>query len=110
MRALLIGTLSLGVVSTALADDTGFAGMHEWVKERGRTCFKDHFHTGNGEGSTKSAARKAAITSWREFTAFEYGTDWANYRYAASKKVAYTKSAKGWSASVDARPCYRKAR
>ncbi len=106
MRPLVILGLSLSLVTAAAADQTGLAGMHDWTKEKGRTCLKEHTHSGTGEGSTKMAARKAAIQSWQEFTAGEYGSDWGNFRYAASKKIAYTKSAKGWSASVEARPCF----
>lgn len=92
------------------ADETGMASMHAWRVERGKTCLVDHFHHGSGEGRSKAAARKAAITSWQEFTAFEYGLDWAYFRNAASKSIGYSKSADGWSASVEARPCNRKRR
>ncbi len=110
---LIIATLAVipvGFATEAAADETGLAGMHTWRKERGITCFADHFHTGTGEGRTKPAARKAAIKAWEEFTAWEYGTDWAYFRYAGGKGVNYTKAANGWSASVDARPCNRKRR
>lgn len=62
----------------ARADDTGFASSHTLRKERGYNCMADHFHT---------------------------GSDWARYGRAGSAAVHYTKSADGWSASIEARPC-----
>lgn len=104
--AAVIIAAGLAALSTpASADDTGFAGSHAWAKVGGRTCFADHSHVGNGDGPTKPAALKAAIRSWADFTAFEYGSDWARYGLAASRNVSYTKAEKGWSAMVDARPC-----
>lgn len=97
--------LLYGFTGGALADDTGFASSHTWRKEGGKTCFADHFHSGSGNGATKDAAKSAAIKSWAEFTAFEYGTDWARFGRAASVTVKYTKEAAGWSATIDARPC-----
>jgi hypothetical protein len=99
-----ISTLAL-IATSALADDTGFAYSHDLVKDGGRLCMKDHFHSGYGDGPTKSAAERAAIRSWAEFTAFEYGTVWARYSLAKSRATKYTKADKGWSANVDARPC-----
>ena len=55
----------------AMADDTGFAYVHDLRKEKGRTCFTDHYHYGSGSGPTKAAAQKAAIGSWASFTDFE---------------------------------------
>jgi hypothetical protein len=95
----------LAMTSSALCDDTGFAYSHDLQKEGGRLCMKDHFHSGYGDGPTKVAASRAAMKSWAEFTAFEYGTDWARYSLAASKSTKYTKAENGWSANVDARPC-----
>lgn len=94
----------------AVADESGLASMHDLRRERGITCMSDHFHSGTGEGSTKKAARAAAIKAWQEFTAFEYGTDWANFRNAASKSIGYSKASSGWSASVEARPCNARRR
>lgn len=90
---------------SAVADESGMATMHDWRSERGITCLVAHFHSGSGEGRTKRAARRAAITSWQEFTAFEYGLDWAYYRHAGSKSIGYSKTSNGWSATVEGRPC-----
>jgi hypothetical protein len=95
------------VPGVAFADDTGFAYAHSLRKEGGRTCMSDHYHSGSGSGATKSAAQKSAIHSWANFTAFEYGSDWARWGVARSKSVRYTKDSSGWSADVDARPCRR---
>ena len=102
--------VSLAAAAGAAADETSLAGMHEWRKERGIMCFADHFHSGTGEGATKAAAQKAAIKAWQEFTAFEYGTDWAYFKHAGSRGITYAKAANGWSASVEGRPCNFKRR
>ena len=112
-RKLTIGIvciLSVAGASQVLADDTGMASTHSWRNEGNKTCFLEHSHAGDGEGRTKRAAKKAAIRVWREFTAWEYGTDWASYRRASRKLVTYTKSANGWSARIEAWPCRFKKR
>lgn len=107
--ALLFGVMSIGA-QPARADETGFASIHEWRIEGNRTCFTGHYHYGSGEGATKKAAQTAAIKAWQEFTALEYGSDWARFSIAGSKSVSFSKAASGWSASVEARPCYPKRR
>jgi hypothetical protein len=87
------------------ADDTGFASSHTLRKEGGKLCMADHAHSGSGTAATKPAAKVAAIRAWAEFTSFEYGSDWARYSRAAGHVVRYTKEEKGWTATVDARPC-----
>ncbi len=86
---------------------TGLAAMHDMRRERGKLCMSDHVHTGSGTGSTKEAARRAAIRSWIDFTDFEYGGRWASFAHAAGATTRFTKETNGWSASVDARPCRR---
>jgi len=95
---------------SADADDTGMASMHDWQKVGRKTCLKEHYHSGSGEGRTKRKARRAAIVDWENFTAFEYGTDWARFKSAASRETTYEKGPKGWTASVEARPCRRRRR
>ncbi|KUO67475.1 MAG: hypothetical protein APF80_09475 [Alphaproteobacteria bacterium BRH_c36] len=92
------------------ADETGLASMHDWRVEGRKTCMANHFHHGSGTGRSKADARKAAINAWQEFTAFEYGLDWAYFRNSASKSIAYSNTAEGWSANVEARPCNPKRR
>ena len=109
LTAIVVFSLIVGWLSHALADDTGMASSHSWRQERNKICFEEHSHAGDGEGRTKRAAKKAAIRVWREFTAWEYGTDWASYRRASRKLVTYTKSANGWSARIEAWPCLSRA-
>ncbi len=92
----------------AVAAETGFASIHAWRKERGKTCMVEHFHSGVGQGATKQAARRAAIASWRDFTAWEYGSAWADFRAAGSRGVRYDRTATGWEAHVEGRPCRRR--
>ncbi len=99
--------VSIATINSAVANDTGLAGMHDWRSERGKTCMVDHFHTGVGEGRSKTLARSAAVKDWQAFTAWEYGTSWANFRRAASRGVNFTKTETGWQASVIGRACKR---
>lgn len=87
------------------ADDTGFAYAHDLRKEHGKLCMTGHWHSGSGTGSSKAAAKRAAMRSWIDFTNFEYGSVWARYGRAASKSVRYAKESSGWSATVEGRPC-----
>jgi hypothetical protein len=89
----------------ARADDTGFAYSHDLKKESGRTCFASHAHSGIGEAKTKDKAQAAALKSWYEYTAGEYGSDWARWGRSAGQSVSYTKTADGWSANISSRPC-----
>lgn len=89
----------------AVADDTGFASMHDQRREGGRLCLVGHYHYGSGNGRTKAAAQKAAISSWASFTAFEYGTDWARFSRAASKRMSCSGSAGNVDCQLEARPC-----
>jgi hypothetical protein len=97
-------SVAVGAGAGAQAEETGMAGMHDWVKVRGRTCFADHFHSGNGTGSTRAQAEKQAIRAWVDFTAWEYGSTWGRYALAASKKMKCERGS-DWSCFVEARPC-----
>jgi hypothetical protein len=97
--------VALGAAAPVLADDTGLASMHDMRREGGRLCFTDHYHYGNGSGSTKAAATRDAIGSWSSFTDFEYGSDWARYSRAASKRVSCSQSGGGYACQIEARPC-----
>lgn len=105
LQGLAAALVMSAVPGPALADDTGFAYMHDMRREGGRTCFTDHYHYGNGNGPTKAAAQKAAISSWASFTAFEYGSDWARFSRAASKAMSCSGSAGNVSCQLEARPC-----
>ncbi|WP_291179085.1 hypothetical protein [Hyphomicrobium sp.] len=97
--------LMAALAAPAVADDTGFAYMHDLRREGGKTCFTDHYHYGNGSGATKAAAQKDAIGSWASFTDFEYGSDWARFSRAASKSISCSGSAGSVSCQIEARPC-----
>jgi hypothetical protein len=113
-KALAVG-LSAGMVFVFLpsplhADETGLASMHAWHKVGRKTCLEDHYHSGEGTGRNKRAARSAAISDWESFTAFEYGGVWARFRSATSRGIRYEETADGWMASVEALPCRRRSR
>lgn len=92
--------------SQVKADDTGFASIHDLRRERGRLCMADHWHSGSGTGKSKRAAQRAAVGAWQDFTALEYGTDWARFSRARSKAVRCTRTGKrSYDCSVEARPC-----
>ncbi len=88
------------------SDSTGFASMHDLRRERGRLCMSDHWHYGtSGPQKSKSKARRAAIRSWASFTATEYGSDWARWGRAKSKRASCSRASGSWDCSVEARPC-----
>jgi hypothetical protein len=107
IASLILVTGLIAAPIAASAQETGMASMHDQRREAGKLCMTDHYHWGNGSGSTKSSAQKAAIRSWIDFTALEYGSRWASFANAASKKTSYTKESSGWSATVEGRPCRR---
>ncbi|MDX2263501.1 MAG: hypothetical protein NW215_00825 [Hyphomicrobiales bacterium] len=99
-------TMAFAGVAPAAASETGFAAIHDWRREGGRTCMVDHFHYGSGTGSTEKAAKASAIAAWSSFTVFEYGSTWGRYTLAAGK-VMECQASGGWTCSVRARPCKR---
>ena len=93
-------------ISPVAADETGLATMHAWRRERGRICMSDHWHYGSsGSHRTRAAAQRAAIRSWQDFTDLEYGSHWARFSRAASRKVGCSRSGGGWGCNVEGRPC-----
>ena len=75
----------------------------------GKVCMADHFHYGTSSGErNKKLARREAISSWRGFTAFEYGNAWASFRLARSKSVRCVRSDSGWGCNIEAVPCRRR--
>jgi hypothetical protein len=92
-------------ITSAAADETGLASMHDLRREGGRLCMSDHYHFGNGGGATRGAAQNSAIRSWADFTDFEYGSDWARFSRAASKSVSCGRGGSGWECQIQARPC-----
>ena len=93
------------------ADDTGVAqSLHDTKIVKGRLCMDGHFHYGDSSGAhrSKKLAMKSAITSWQEFTAYEYGTDWAYFKFATVRSAKCSRSSAGWTCDVDGSPCNRK--
>jgi hypothetical protein len=112
MRRLLLSASALclalaagGAVAQSSNEETGIAGIHTWVKIGRKTCMADHFHDGSGTGPTRQHAERAAIRSWVEFTAWEYGGIWGRYSISASRKAACSQEEGGWRCAVEARPC-----
>jgi hypothetical protein len=107
-QALWFGVAMIGLgagMAPALADETGFAYAHDLSRVGGKLCMTDHYHYGNGTGSTKAAAQRDAISSWASFTDFEYGSDWARFGKAIGKRISCSGSAGSYSCQVEARPC-----
>jgi hypothetical protein len=103
-----LGLLMGAAVSVpAVADDTGLAGVLHTLKKEGRLLCQDgHFHYMTGDTlPDKKKAIASAIDNWQGFTAAEYGTDWAYFRKAGSKKITCNPSGTAWSCSVEGRPC-----
>lgn len=84
-------------------------GLHDLRKERGLLCMSDHWHSGvSGSGhKTRKAAMAAAIQSWSEFTALEYGGHWGNWNRAGSKGANCTEVGGAWTCDIEARACRR---
>jgi len=111
-RRVLLGLIAVVVgltgleISSASADETGLASMHALRRERGRVCMSDHWHYGSsGQQRSRRSAQRAAIRSWQDFTDLEYGSNWARFSRAASRKTSCSRSGGGWSCNVEARPC-----
>src|SRR5262245_8163593 len=104
---IVLGILALGAVphSVAAQDGMGLAGIHTWLKSGGRTCMADHFHDGQGTGSTKAQAQAAAVRAWANFTAWEYGRRWARWPVSASKSESCSGSGGSFSCNISSRPC-----
>lgn len=112
-RSLVISAAALACLGifcqVARADDTGMAGIHTFMKVGSKTCFADHTHTGNSSAQkSQKAALADAIKSWQEFTAFEYGTDWAYFKNAHGSAKSCSQESAGWMCTVEATPCKRR--
>lgn len=110
MRRLLIAATvgivgTAAIVSTAWAQETGIASIHQWRKVGKKTCMVDHFHDGTANGGNRKAAERAAIADWVGFTGLEYGGAWASWRIAAAKSVQCSGGVGAVSCSVQAIPC-----
>ncbi len=101
----LVATATASAV--AIADDTGVAtSLHASMRVGKKICLVDHSHAGSSSGlATEKAAKAAAIDSWASFTAWEYGTDWANFRKAIRVSMRCNQASGGWGCDLDANPC-----
>jgi hypothetical protein len=105
--------LLVAVMATALievpasnADDTGVASIHALRHEGGRLCMSDHWHYGSsGSQPSRAGAQRAAVRSWQDFTDLEYGSDWARFGRAASRRMGCSHSSGGWTCDAEGRPC-----
>lgn len=97
----------------ALLAVTGFITLAQThgAQAAKKSCKPGHWHHGASSSTpykSKSAAKKAAIKSWREFTAWEYGVPWAYWKRSADKIVNCDRHpGKRWTCNVQARPCAR---
>lgn len=101
-------TLTIGatlIATGASASETGFAGIHNWRREAGKTCLVDHFHYGSGTGSSQKAAQASAIAAWSSFTVLEYGSTWGRYTLAAGRVMNCGQSGGSWTCNIRARAC-----
>lgn len=107
--ALMAGGLLLSAAATAAAQDSGLSGLHQKVRVGGKLCMYDHYHSASSNGqSSRKAAEVAAIRSWQDFTAWEYGGAWGSFAMAEGKKVSCFGSGSSFNCDVDARPCRRR--
>lgn len=99
-------TLLILSVCPAAADDTGIAVIHTMRREGRALCFLDHFHYGSSKGvASERLAKVAALKSWSNFVALEYGSDWAHYSRAHSRSIKCERDGTVWGCLVEARPC-----
>lgn len=103
--ALAAAAVAVLAATPAVADQTGFDGIHAKMRVGNKVCFDGHSHSGYGAGPNKKAAEYAAIQSWADFTAAEYGSDWAHYGKSYKASMRCSQSAAGWSCDLDATPC-----
>ncbi len=92
-------------VSPAFAGETGLDGIHAKMRVGNKVCFDGHSHPGSGGGPSKKVAEYAAVQSWADFVALEYGSDWAHYNKSYRPSMRCSQSAAGWSCDLDATPC-----
>ena len=106
LPAVLVAVFAAITPAPVQADETGMAGIHTWRKVGKKTCLVDHFHDGDGSGSTQKLAELAAIRSWQSFTDLEYGSDWAKFQIANSKSMKCTRDGGAqWSCRAEAVAC-----
>jgi hypothetical protein len=89
-----------------LADDNGVGqSIHSVIRVGKKTCFDGHSHSGSGTGASQKVAEMSAINNWAGFTAWEYGTDWANINKAVKKSMKCGRSGGSYNCDLEATPC-----
>lgn len=105
MVVAVMAATSVGVPAS-WADETGLADIHVLRREHGRLCMADHWHYGSsGVHRSRRVARRAAIRAWQDFVDLEYGSSWARYYRAHSRRMRCSRASGGWSCDVEGRPC-----
>jgi hypothetical protein len=109
MKRLLAAALVMGVAlsGSVLAQETGLDNLHTQARVGNKVCMTEHEHYGEGTMASKQGATQAAIRSWADFTAFEYGPPWGSYALAAAKKMECSQTGSQWLCKTSARPCKR---
>jgi hypothetical protein len=101
-----VAAIVVAAVGPAVADDTGFASIHDLRSEGAKTCMSDHEHYGSSNGQrSRREAELAAIKDWSSFTDLEYGSDWAKFSLASGKQMNCSLASSGWTCDLAARPC-----
>ena len=96
-----IGILSVNADSASAQ----MSDLHDKVRVGGKLCFSDHSHSSSSAGhASRKAAEMAAIRSWQDFTAWEYGGTWASYSRAVGKSMSCSGGG-SWGCNIEARPC-----
>ena len=91
------------------AQDGGLVDLHAKVRVGGKLCMADHYHSGSSSGApSRKAAEAAAVRSWQDFTAWEYGGAWGNFGMSEGRRVTCTGSASSWGCDVESRACRRR--
>jgi hypothetical protein len=104
----LICLLPFAFASPAAAQGMGLDGLHEKVRIGGKLCMADHFHQGASNGmASRKAAEIAAIKSWQDFTAWEYGSAWGSWAASVSRSMNCGPSGGSWGCTINSRPCRR---
>lgn len=90
----------------AIADDNGVGpALHPTIMVGKKKCFDGHSHSGSGTGASQKVAEMSAINNWAGFTAWEYGTDWANINKAIKKSMKCGRSGGSFNCDLEATPC-----
>ena len=109
LRRVFIASLGFVCLAAASAGAQGLTDLHDKVRVGNKLCFSDHYHDGNSSGhKSRDAAETAAVRSWQDFTAWEYGRAWGDFWIAANRGVKCEQSGGSWGCHVQAKACRRR--